>query len=113
MRLTWASHETHMRFTWDSHGTHMRDIIDFQLPYIPENISTTKKQAYTYWADNLLRIWKLAEQNIYKAQQKQNRNYDKYTKPHSFKIGDHVYLKIEKWNENEDTKLKTFKYTIL
>ena len=43
-----------------------------------------------------------------RAKEIQKRNYDKHARGHSFKIGDHVYIKVEKWNENEDSKLKRF-----
>ena len=30
----------------------------------------------------------------------------KVKKKNPYKVGDHVYMKAGKWNENEDTKLK-------
>ena len=30
----------------------------------------------------------------------------KVQKNHPYKVGDHVYMKVGKWNENEDTKFK-------
>ena len=45
----------------------MRDILDIQLPQMPEKVPTTKKQAITYWIDNLTEIRKYAEKNVKKA----------------------------------------------
>ena len=50
-----------------THGVHMRDILDLQLPCIPENIATNKEQAYTFLSDNLIKIRKYAKDNISKA----------------------------------------------
>ena len=45
------------------------------------------------------------------AKEIQKKNYDKHATSHSFRlpaVGDHVYIKVERWNENEDSKLKNF-----
>ena len=90
------------------HGVDTIDILDLQLPYIPDNIPKNEQQAYTYWSQNLSKIRKQAESNMKIAKEIQKKNYDKHATSHSFKVGDHVYIKVERWNENEDSKLKNF-----
>ena len=97
-------------------GVPVRDIVDLQLPFIPDNIATNKTQAYTYWSNNLEKIRKCAKENIAIAKTKQKKYYDQHARPHSFKIGDFVYKKVEKWDEHDDTKLKNHykgKYKII
>ena len=98
------------------HGTMMLDIIDFQLPHVPNNVSKTKQQAYQYWLNQLTQIRQQAKINIDLAKERQKKAYDLHTKPHSFAIGDHVYVKIDHWKETDDSKLKNHckgKYTII
>ena len=90
------------------HGVDIIDVLDLQLPYIPDNIPKNKQQAYSYWSENLSKIRKQAESNMKIAKEIQKKNYDKHATSHSFKVGDHVYIKVERWNENEDSKLKNF-----
>ena len=45
----------------------------------------------------------LAKQNIEKAQSKQKQNADKSRRPHSFKIGDYVYLDAERLRKQSGT----------
>ena len=98
------------------HGTRMLDIIDFQLPHVPNNVSKTKQQAYQYWLNQLTQIRQQAKINIDLAKERQKKAYDLHTKPHSFAIGDHVYVKIDHWKETDDSKLNNHykgKYTII
>ena len=90
------------------HGIQTRDILDMQLPYIADNIAVNEQQAYAYWFENLKKVRKFAAENIRNAKEIQKQNYDKHARSHSFNVGDYVYIKVEKWNENDDTKLKNF-----
>ena len=40
------------------------------------------------------------------AKQKQNIQYDRHTRPHNFRVGDKVFIKIHRLKENEDSKLR-------
>ena len=78
------------------------------MPYIADNIAVNEQQAYAYWFENLKKVRKFAAENIRNAKEIQKQNYDKHARSHSFNVGDYVYIKIEKWNEDDDTKLKNF-----
>ena len=98
------------------HGVSMLDPLDLQLPYIPDNVTKSKQQAYKYWSDNLQHIRNIAAQNINDAKKKQKHFYDRTARPNPFKIGDKVFMKVEKWDQNSDTKLKNYykgKFTIV
>ena len=98
------------------HGVSMLDPLDLQLPYIPDNVTKSKQQAYKYWSDNLQHIRNIAAQNINEAKKKQKHFYDRTARPNPFKIGDKVFMKVEKWDQNSDTKLKDYykgKFTIV
>ncbi|MGL1886778.1 MAG: reverse transcriptase domain-containing protein [Reichenbachiella sp.] len=100
-----------------THGVNMRDIVDVHLPDIPENIAKTKEQAYKFWLDKLSTVRSFAKENIAIAKKIQKRNYDaRGTKRNPFSIGDHVYIKVEHWPEQADSKLKNYykgRYTIV
>ena len=82
------------------YGVPKRDIIDVCLPKIPENT------ARNYFAENIDRIRNYAVDNIKCAKESQKMHYDKRSRPHTFAVGDKVYLKIQRRKLNEDTKLR-------
>ena len=49
---------------------------------------------------------KLARENMMCAKQNQNIQYDRHTRPHNFRVGDKVFIKINRLKENEDGKLR-------
>ena len=49
---------------------------------------------------------KLARENMICSKQKQKIKYDRHTRPHNFRVGDKVFIKIHRLKENEDSKLR-------
>ena len=49
---------------------------------------------------------KLARENMICSKQKQKIEYDRHTRPHNFRVGDKVFIKIHRLKENEDSKLR-------
>ena len=64
------------------------------------------EHAYKYWFDNLTLLRKLARENMICSKQKQKIQYDRYTRPHNFIVGDKVFIIIHRMKENEDEKLR-------
>ena len=40
------------------------------------------------------------------SKKKQKIQYDRHTRPHNFRVGDKVFIKINRIKENEDSKLR-------
>ena len=40
------------------------------------------------------------------SKQKQKIQYDRHTRPYNFRVGDKVFIKIHRLNENADSKLR-------
>ena len=49
---------------------------------------------------------KLARENMICSKQKQKIQYDRHTRPHTFIVGDRVFIKIHRLKDNEDEKLR-------
>ena len=75
-------------------------------PEVPENVPKTIEHAYKYWFDNLTLLRKLARENMICSKLKQKIQYDRHTRPHNFRVGDKVFIKIHQLKENEDSKLR-------
>ena len=87
------------------YGTEATSVLDLCLPEVPENIPKTIEHAYTYWFDNLSSLRNLARKKLICAKQKQKIQYDRHTRPHNFRVGGKVFIKIHRLKENEDSKL--------
>ena len=88
------------------YGTEPTSVLDLCLPEVPENVPKTIEHAYTYWFDNLTLLRKLARENMICSKQKQKIQYDRHIRPHNFRVGDKVFIKIHRLKENEDRKLR-------
>ena len=88
------------------YGTEATSVIDLCLPEVPENVPKAIEHVYTYWFDNLTLLRKLARENMICAKQKQKIQYDRHMRPHNFRVGDKVFIKIHRLKENEDGKLR-------
>ena len=49
---------------------------------------------------------KLAREDMICSKQKQKIQYDRHTRPHNFRVGDKVYIKMHRLKEYEDCKLR-------
>ena len=88
------------------YGTEATSVLYLCLPEVPENVHKTMEHAYHYWFDNLTLLRKLARENMICSKQKQKIQYDRYTRPHNFIVGDKVFIKIHRLMENDDGKLR-------
>ena len=75
------------------YGTEVTSVLDLCLPEVPENVPKTIEHAYKYWFDNLTLLRKLARENMICSKQKKIQ-YDRHTRPHNFRVGDKVFIKI-------------------
>ena len=55
-----------------------------------------------FFLDNLTLLRKLERENMICSKQKQKIQYDRHTRPHNFRVGDKVLIKIHRLKENED-----------
>ena len=81
------------------HGTEATSVL-----CVPEVPVKTSEHTYTYCFDNLDFITS-ARENMMCAKQKQKIKYDRHTRPHNFRMGDKVFIKIHRLKENGDSKL--------
>ena len=88
------------------YGTEATSVLDLCLPEVPDNVSKTIEHAYKYWFDNLTLLRKLARENLICAKQTQKIQYDRRTRPHNFRVGDKVFIKIYRLKENGDGILR-------
>ena len=88
------------------YGTDGARVLDLCLAELPENVPKTIEHAYKYWFDNLTLLRKLTRENMICAKQKQKIQYDRHTRPHNFRVGDKVFIKIHQLKENGDGKLR-------
>ena len=87
-------------------GCERLSVLDLNLPECPENIPKTETQAHNYWKKNLERLRDYAIENKKIAKINQKRNYDRHARPHSFKVGQKVYIKLHHLGDTHDYKLR-------
>ena len=85
------------------YGTEATSVLDFCLPEVPDNVPKTIEHAYKYWFNNMTLLRKLARKNMICSKQKQKIQYTRHTRPHNFRVGDKVFIKIHRLKENEDS----------
>ncbi|VDI57047.1 Hypothetical predicted protein [Mytilus galloprovincialis] len=74
---------------------------------IPEELITQSPEKYMDQLINRIKIIQdIANSNLEEAQQKSKIYYDKSTKQPKFKVGDHVLLKVEKFQVGKKKKLE-------
>ena len=81
-------------------------MLDVCLPEVAGNVHKTSEHAYKYWFHILTLLHKLARENMICSKQKQKIQYDRHTRPHNFRVGDEVFIKMYRLKETEDSKLR-------